>query len=96
MDTQKTEFYVVKYDKLSALISDFFDQPNYNIVHDNDWNNEETYSVYNVCDLGYEEDVINRWLSPDNDFIPHIETLLDALCYHGQIEEGNYLIEVNW
>ena len=94
MNVRKAEFNVISYQDLQEKFYEFFDIEDFDAF--DECPNGAAYALYDITNVmamsGLEE--INAWL--DGDDTPDIRLLLNALCLKGQIEEGNYLIEVNW
>ena len=93
LKTKKVTYIEVDYHDLEQLIQETYQQPDYNIVADEEWSNDSRYTFtleraalneYQACDVG--------GFRADGNGQYKLGSLLADLCLQGHIEPGDYLV----
>ena len=97
LKTKKVEYIEVSYKDLERLIREVYQQPKYEIVADEEWNNDSDYT------FSVERKELDQWQAKDIDGLKTngtaqygLPSILADLCNNGHIEPGEYLISVCW
>lgn len=84
---------IVNFDELENFINEKlkFLNEEWNISDHEEWGHDSQYLIRvhgEIDDFIIDEVESQNWLSADN--------VLNYLCYLGELEEGNYLIDYSW
>lgn len=85
------------YSEFDQLIHEQFEKPDYEVVAEEEWNNDSDHAVSVQLDsyTDYDKRDVQKWLEGD-DRAPSWGTLLCELARRGVVPEGNYLLTVTW
>lgn len=90
--------YRLNYGDFDKLVQTTFDWEDYEVVVDNEWNNDTDHLYTDITKTPkYEYDITerDRFINGDRKWIG-VHLMLLALVYKDVIPEGNYIIEVSW
>jgi len=96
LKTKRVEYTEVDYQDLESLIREVYGKPDYDIVADEEWNNDSdhTFTVEPKLDMYQTQDI--EQFKATGEAMYRLGTILDDLCANGHIEPGEYLISVCW
>lgn len=97
METTRKTVIEVDYREVERVIREYYYQPGYDIVADEEWNNDTQHvcEVFPVERDPIRERQVDEFIATgDGSF--KLGYLLDNLCVAGRIEPGHYLITISW
>lgn len=92
---KKAEYIVVDFREMEKKIQDHFGRPDYNIVADNEWDNDSDHALELDGEVTFHE-YIEKFKAGQRHGMYMIYDLLNQMVKDGVLEPGNYLIEVCW
>lgn len=97
LKTKRVEYIEVDYKDLQQFIREVYGQPQYDIVADEEWNNDSSYT------FTVERGEPDQWQAKDVESLRTTGTaeyglgsILADLANNGHIDLGEYLISVCW
>lgn len=89
--------FVIDYGEFDKMVQENFNWPEFEIVAREEMNNGDDKLYINVSGepVDYEREDMIEFLDGDRKYVS-TNTILNALCKKGVIQEGNYIIEVWW
>lgn len=92
----KIEFTVIDYRNIEKKIQAHFNRPDYNIVADEEWNNDSQHTYEDVNGEVDHPVVVEEFKAGRGFASFGLHHLLNQMVADGALAAGNYVIEVCW